>query len=121
MAACLCVGAGGALGAILRYLIGLIDLHSAAGFPYKTLAINVIGSFAIGCIAALAGARSEVSPNLILFLKVGICGGFTTFSTFALESTELIQSGKPVLAVLYMAASVILSLAAVAAAQIIVK
>lgn len=121
MLSCLCVGLGGAIGAMLRYVIGLIDLGEKTEFPYKTLIINVLGSFAIGLIVAWAVRNSTYHPNLILFLKVGICGGFTTFSTFALESTTLFQNGKPGLAILYMALSVLLSITAVFAAEAIIN
>ena len=115
MKACLCVGLGGALGSILRYLISSIP--ASGSFPVKTLFINVIGSFFIGLITAFFALRSSFEPNLLLFLKVGICGGFTTFSTFALESTTLLQNGKTEAAFLYMVLSVVLSLGAIFFAQ----
>ena len=80
---CLFVGLGGFIGAVCRYLIGLLPVQSESGFPYKTFLINVAGAFLIGCIATYAGKHPSVNPQLVLFLKVGICGGFTTFSTFA--------------------------------------
>lgn len=121
MTACLCVAFGGAIGSVLRYLISLIDFKSAADFPYATLIVNVIGSFLIGLIVAFTIVKVDMNPNLILFLKVGICGGFTTFSTFALESTQMMQSGKVWLAILYMLLSIILSIGAIAGAQCLVK
>ena len=120
MKSCVCVGLGGAVGSVFRYLIGLIPLNDAGGFPIKTLLINILGSFLIGLIATLSGKHADISPDMILLLKTGICGGFTTFSTFALESSTLIQNGKITSAVLYMAASILFSLAAVSAAQYIV-
>ena len=75
----------GAVGAICRYLITLLPVHPENGFPIKTFMINVIGSFVIGLVAALA-AKNAMNPKAVLFLKVGICGGFTTFSSFALET-----------------------------------
>ena len=86
---CLFVGLGGFIGAVCRYLIGLLPVQSESGFPYKTFLINVAGAFLIGCIATYAGKHPAVNPQLVLFLKVGICGGFTTFSTFAFETTDL--------------------------------
>ena len=85
MVKCLLVGVGGGIGAILRYLIGLIPVGAQNNFPIKTLLINVIGAFVIGLISVLA-EKYQVSPLLVLTLKTGVCGGFTTFSTFALET-----------------------------------
>jgi len=121
MKACLYVGLGGAVGSIMRYLVGLIRLNTTSGFPYKTLAINLAGAFLIGLIAAAAERRTDFDPGLVLFLKGGVCVGFTTFSTFAIVSTDLIQSGKMGLAILYMCLSVVLSVLAVAAAQSCIK
>ena len=122
---CLFVGLGGFVGSILRYLVGFIPAGLAgtsAAFPIKTLLINIVGSFVIGIVCALAGKLGAgMNPQLLLFLKVGLCGGFTTFSTFALESNGLIQAGQAPLALLYAVLSVTLSIAAVFAAQAIVK
>ena len=74
---CLFVGLGGFIGAVCRYLISLLPVQSESGFPYKTFLINVAGAFLIGCIATYAGKHPSVNPQLVLFLKVGICGGFT--------------------------------------------
>ena len=121
MSSCLYVAVGGAVGSVLRYLVGLIKVSEATAFPVKTLMINIAGSFLIGLIAALAGNRPETDPNTVLLLKVGVCGGFTTFSTFALETADLLHNGKSVIAVLYVILSVLLSLTAVFAAQHLVK
>ncbi len=117
MAACLCVALGGAIGSVARYLIGLIKLNETTFFPYKTLAINIVGSFLIGIIVALTMKKGDMNPNMVLFLKVGICGGFTTFSTFALESTNLLQSGRIGLAVVYILLSITASVTAIVIAQ----
>lgn len=113
---CLVVGGGGFLGAVMRYLIGLIPLETENGFPVKTFCINIAGAFVIGLVAAL-GAKSNWNPRVILFLKVGICGGFTTFSSFALETDQLLAKGQTVTAVLYVVLSILLGVAAVFAAQ----
>ena len=118
MVKCLLVGVGGGIGAILRYLIGLIPVGAQNNFPIKTLLINVIGAF--GLISVLA-EKYQVSPLLVLTLKTGVCGGFTTFSTFALETDQLIQSGNYGFTILYIGLSVVLSVAAVFAAQILMK
>ena len=118
---CLAVGLGGFIGSVLRYLIGLISLNENSTFPVKTFAVNIIGAFAIGIITALALKHAELNPRLVLFLKVGICGGFTTFSTFALESARLFQDGRGALAFLYIISSTVLSILAVLAAEALVK
>jgi CrcB protein len=116
MLQCLIVGAGGFLGAVLRYLIGLLPVSPASGFPIKTFAINVLGAFAIGIVAAL-GARNALDPRLTLFLKVGVCGGFTTFSSFALETNDLLAKGATATAALYVVLSIALGVLAVLAAE----
>lgn len=103
---CVVVGAGGFIGAVCRYLIGLIPLKEGYAFPMKTFLINIVGSFIIGVVSALAMRTGFLNPRLLLFLKVGICGGFTTFSSFALETTDLLKDGKIYLAVIYMVLSV---------------
>lgn len=118
---CLFVGIGGFVGSILRYLIGLIPLTEDMRFPIKTLFINVIGAFAIGIITAVLAKNIQLSPRLLLFLKVGVCGGFTTFSTFALESVELFQAGNLWMMLLYMALSVILCVSAVLIAEAMIR
>lgn len=101
------VALGGAIGAMFRYSIGFLPFKGA--FPLITLLINILGAFAIGLVAGMAENR-EVSPGMILFLKTGVCGGFTTFSTFSLESYNLIVSDKPLLAGTYIILSVTLCL-----------
>lgn len=113
---CIIVGLGGFLGAVARYLIGLIPINPQNGFPVKTLLINIAGAFVIGLVVAL-GAKKDWNPQLILFLKVGICGGFTTFSSFALETNQLMERGTGWWAMFYVALSVIGALVAVYAAQ----
>lgn len=105
------VGAGGAAGAALRYLISLLPYKGT--FPVLTLITNFLGAAAIGYIAGTA-ARKGMSEEALLFLKTGLCGGFTTFSTFSLESYDLIQTGRHAAAVVYMVLSVVLCLAGVA-------
>lgn len=118
---CLLVGLGGAVGSVLRYLIGLIPIKSGSVFPIKTLVINVVGAFLIGLIVGISLKNPAISKGIVLMLKVGVCGGFTTFSTFAFETSDLISSGRVLLAVLYMCLSVVLSVLAVFGAQIIVE
>lgn len=115
------VGAGGLLGTAGRYLMGQLPLRAQSGFPVVTLAINLIGAFAIGIIVALSEKSGNRSPQLLLFLKTGLCGGFTTFSTFSLEAMQLLQNGKWGAALAYMGLSVVLCVAAVFGAQAVVN
>lgn len=98
----LAVGAGGFFGAVLRYLAGMLPLSQPAGFPLTTFCINLIGSFLIGFISQMAADHQTADAPLTLFLKVGLCGGFTTFSTFALENVTLINENRTATALLYM-------------------
>lgn len=116
---CLFVGFGGFVGTVLRYLFGLLPVKTTHGFPLTTLGINVLGAFAIGLIAAAAAKNNALSPRMVLMLKVGVCGGFTTFSTFAYETASLINGGSGTLAAAYIALSVSLSILAVCAAQLV--
>ena len=116
---CLFVGLGGFIGSVFRYLIGFLPIKSESGFPIKTLIINVLGAFIIGIIATLADKNRYMNPQLVLMIKVGICGGFTTFSTFAYETTDLLKNGNMAIAISYVCASVILSVIAVFATQIL--
>lgn len=118
---CLVVGIGGFIGSAVRYLIGKIPMKNPASFPVNTLLINIAGSFLIGIIAAAVAKNNHINPRLILFLKVGICGGFTTFSTFSLETGELIKSGAFFTAFVYVIASAGLGILAVMAGQCAVK
>lgn len=117
---CIAVGAGGFIGAVCRYLIGMIPLKEGCTFPIKTFMINIAGSFLIGIVAALAMKTDSLDPRTVLFLKVGICGGFTTFSSFALETADLMKDGRTHLAAIYAVLSVTLGVMAVFAGQGIV-
>ena len=110
----LLVALGGALGAVARYLTGLAALRLiGAGFPWGTLAVNVAGSFAMGLLAVTLAhwGQTRLSP----LLMTGFLGGFTTFSAFSLDALTLWERGDVLAAAAYVAASVILSLAALAA------
>ena len=98
------VGLGGAVGAMLRYAISLVPYKHT--FPLPILIINIIGALLIGYIAGLA-IKKDMPQSMILFLKTGLCGGFTTFSTFSLEAYELLKAGNYVQTVLYILLSVI--------------
>lgn len=116
---CLLVGLGGAVGAVCRYLLTRLPVKPSSGFPVVTLGINVLGAFALGALLALAGRNVNLDPRLMLFLKVGVCGGFTTFSTFCGETEQLLAAGHTVTAAVYIALSVLLGVGAVWAAQLL--
>lgn len=117
---CAVVGIGGAIGSILRYLISLIPIKENFLFPIKTFAVNIIGCFLIGCVVAFVSKNSTFNPKLVLFLKTGLCGGFTTFSTFALETEDLIKSGHTGIAAIYVFLSFVVGFFAVFYAQKII-
>ena len=102
---------GGGTGSVLRYLVGM--WIGSAAFPWATLAVNAVGSLAIGLFGGWA-ARFGWGEALRLSLTVGLCGGFTTFSTFSKESLALIESGRYGLFVLYAAGSVALGITSAA-------
>lgn len=111
------VGLGGFVGAVCRYLIGLIPVNEVTVFPIKTFFINILGCMVIGSITIAAAKNTTLNPQLILFLKVGVCGGFTTFSTFALETVELIKAGNPLIAFIYMIGSVLIGVGVIFAIE----
>ena len=113
----LAVGLGGALGAVCRYLLGQVIPKLGSGFPLATFAVNLLGCFVIGLVVGIAGRHTDIDPRLILFLQTGICGGFTTFSTFSLESLTLIEEGRITIGILYIVLSVLLGLFALLAAR----
>lgn len=83
------VALGGAIGAVGRYAISLIPLKTE--FPVLTLATNIIGAVLIGFIVGTVSENDNMPPNTVLFWKTGVCGGFTTFSTFSLEAYNLFE------------------------------
>lgn len=99
------VALGGALGAVCRYGISLLPYKGA--FPVLTLATNLLGAMLIGFLAGLITTIRAPSDEAMLFWKTGVCGGFTTFSTFSLEAVQLFQKGKIGSGALYIAFSVI--------------
>ena len=104
---------GGGIGASLRHLLSSLMHKPNAEFPIAILAINIVGSLLIGLLAGLVSkGMIQGGVNLHMFLAIGILGGFTTFSTFSLESLNLIQTGKYGLAATYILASVTLSIGA---------
>ena len=109
------VGFGGFLGSALRYIVSGYVQQSARdiGFPYGTLAVNVIGCFVIGALSALAENRGVFTTEARLFVFVGILGGFTTFSTFSNETMNFLREGDNLRALANVTAQLILGLGAV--------
>lgn len=118
----LAVAAGGALGAVVRYLVSIAAGRAfGTGFPWGTLIINVTGSFLIGILTGLFATKWNLPQAARMFLTVGICGGYTTFSTFSLDAWYLIERGQTVASAAYMIASVVLSVGALIAALHVVR
>ena len=111
MIALLAVGAGGALGSIARYSLSGIIARYVSAFPVAIMVVNILGSFLLACIVSSLARHSQGSQAEYLLLAVGFCGGFTTFSTFSMESWQLLSTGKFALAAAYILGSVILSIA----------
>jgi fluoride exporter len=113
MNAVLLVASGGAIGSVARYLVGVLMTRAfGVNFPYGTLTVNVIGGFLMGLFIGIMARRLEGSMDLRLFVAVGIMGGFTTFSSFSLDVAVLWERGELGTALIYILASVILSIAA---------
>ena len=110
----LVVALGSAVGGVARYGVGLLAARAwGSAFPTGTLLINVVGSFIIVFYGALtlAGGPLPASAAMRAFIMVGFCGGFTTFSSFSLQTLELLQAGEMARAALYIVGSVVLCLA----------
>lgn len=113
MKSVLAVFLGGGIGSTARFFLSALAQQILPGlFPYGTLAINAIGSFVLGIIMGLV-PHSAISTEWRLFLAVGFCGGFTTFSTFSLEVVQLVRAEHYAAAGIYVAASLLLGIAAV--------
>ncbi|MEM8869034.1 MAG: CrcB family protein [Pseudomonadota bacterium] len=105
------VAIGGALGASVRYLTVLWTVHIwGAGFPWGVIAVNVVGCLLMGALVGALGTRFAGAPLIL----TGVLGGFTTFSAFSIDTLTLFENGTPVLALLYVGATVLASLAACA-------
>lgn len=118
----LAVGCGGFIGAVSRYMLALlINKHNAGGFPIATLIINIVGSFLIGLLSQLFSTLFPNNKKLLLFLTTGILGGFTTFSTFSLETVNLYQNGDTIYAVLNVVLSVLFCLVGVVLGKVLAR
>lgn len=106
------VGFGGFIGTVARFLVGMALIREGgSGLPYATLTVNVLGCLLIGIFAGLS-ERYDLLPETRAFLMLGLCGGFTTFSAFAIENVQLIQDKDYTTVFLYTAASITVGIAA---------
>lgn len=118
----LIVGLGGGVGSILRYLCQKwINESYQHNFPLATFLVNVFGCLLIGIFYALGEKGNILSPQTRLLLMTGLCGGFTTFSTFAFENMNLLRTGDNFYFFLYAIGSVVLGIAAVYVGSFIIK
>ncbi|HTB24519.1 MAG TPA: fluoride efflux transporter CrcB [Puia sp.] len=122
MRAILFVGIGGGIGSIFRYTLSLfIGRHVPLAFPLGTFLVNITGCFLIGVFYSLAAKYTGFNPEWRLFLITGICGGYTTFSTFSYDGLILIKQGSIFYFMLYVLGSVVLGLLATFAGAAIFK
>lgn len=117
----LVVALGGALGTIARYIVSVLTLPVSRALPWGTIGINVLGSFIIGFVGTLtlAHGRYALPENARLFIMVGFCGGFTTFSSFSLQTLDLLRNGALMRAGVNVAVSITLCVSAVALGHIV--
>lgn len=116
MTTTLWVALGGAIGSVARYWLGLALACISRNFPWGTITINVLGSFIIALVGmiSVSHARYPLSENIRIFIMVGLCGGFTTFSSFSLQTFELLRKGAIAQSLLNILLSVALCLCATA-------
>lgn len=118
----LAVGIGGFLGSIARYwLTGVVYRYTSGGFPYGTLAVNVLGCLLIGGVMGLVEYRQLFGPGVRTFLTIGILGGFTTFSTFGFETFALLRDHQHWLALANVVANVVVGTIAVVVGWFLAK
>jgi CrcB protein len=104
---------GGGLGSLVRFLLGKwVNSFHNSNFPFGTFIINIVACFVLGFIIGLADQKQILSPAIRLFLVVGFCGGFSTFSAFSSETLTLIQQGQNSTMLLYVLLSVVVCLIA---------
>ncbi|NOZ32986.1 MAG: fluoride efflux transporter CrcB [Alphaproteobacteria bacterium] len=116
------VGAGGAIGAMGRFGLGLLGAQWGGSFPLATFVTNIIGSLLMGVLMAVSIRElSAIDPSVRLFLGIGVLGGFTTFSAFSLETVQMIQRGAVGLAITYALASVVISVSALFVGYLLIR
>ena len=101
---------GGGIGSILRFLLNKIEIVSENDYPYSTFISNVVGCFILGLVLGYFIKNGSNNSTLFVFLTVGLCGGFTTFSTFSNENLQLIQNGHILSFLIYTLLSLILGI-----------
>lgn len=118
----LLIALGGGIGAVMRYILtGKVTEIAGFGFPYGTMAVNIIGSLAMGLLIGYMARNIPTNIEAQEFLAVGVLGGFTTFSAFSLDSINMLQRGQITEATLYIAGSVILSLLALIGGLLLIR
>lgn len=118
----LIIGTGSFIGGVLRYLISkLIQNSMISSFPFGTFVVNILGCFLIGVIYGLSERGNYISTEWRMFLTVGFCGGFTTFSTFANENVSMLRDGNFMSFAVYTSLSVFLGLSATYFGNLITK
>ena len=115
------IGCGSFIGGAARYLVSIAMKTVGKGFPWGTLAVNLVGCLVIGLLWGFFSKNSSESSSWALFMIVGICGGFTTFSTFSKEALMMLQAGNFFSLLAYVAISVIAGIALVAAGYYLVR
>lgn len=116
------VALGGALGSLMRYLVaGAVQPAWWSGFPFGIFVVNISGGLVMGLITALAALKLNLTPEIRAFLTTGILGGYTTFSTFSLDSAMLMERGAYAQASAYVIGSVVLSILALFAGLWLVR
>jgi len=118
----LIVGSGGFIGSVLRYLTTrYIQVHYFSVFPWGTFSVNILGSLLIGIIYGLSERGNFLTPDMRLFLTVGICGGFTTFSSLTNDAFLLLQDREILRFALYTSLSFFIGILAVFAGRLMIK
>lgn len=113
---------GGGIGSVLRYVVGIgVTRLGWTGFPVATLAVNVVGGILMGILAGWFAFKGDGTQAWRLFLATGMMGGFTTFSTFSLETVLLVEQGRIGAAASYLGLSVVLSLLGLAAGMALIR
>ncbi|ASY66694.1 protein crcB (plasmid) [Sinorhizobium sojae CCBAU 05684] len=113
---------GAGLGGAMRHGVNRLAVYIfGVAFPFGTLTVNIVGSFAMGVLAGYFAFRGELSQEVRLFLTTGVLGGFTTFSTFSLDAISLWERGQWMAAVIYVVASVVLALVGLFAGLMLIR